>query len=812
MARQALIQTNLNAGELSPKLEGRIDIGKYGVGLKRCENFIPMVQGPVTSRAGTRYVAGVKDHADRTWLVPFVFSATDGWVLEFGDQYIRFYTNRGQVLSGGSPYEISSPYALADLTASDGTFRINYVQSADVVYLVHPDYAPRKLSRTASTNWTLEAIEFDPPPFQDVNTNTDIDVWASATTGSVTLRAKSGIFDSSMVGEYFFIESNYNVAYTPWETAKAVTAGNERRSDGNIYSAGNSATTGSVKPTHTEGSRSDGAVTWGYLHSGYGWVEITAVTSISAVNRTITGAANNGSGLVRITSNAHGFLDNDTVTITGVTGTTEANGTWFVTGVTANTFDLVGSAFVNAYVSGGNAASVPGSRATATVISTLPSTVTTAANAHHKWAKQAWSDTYGWPSHVTFFRDRLTFARGNRVWMSVAGDYENFSSKDGDTVTADMAIDVQLVSSKVNNVQWMAASGPLIIGSSGSEFTLSEITSSDPLGPDNVKASPQGEYGSRGVQALRVGESVLFMQRSGRKVREIKYSFESDAYVSVDVSVLSEHITKGGIVSWTYAQEPDSIVWAARADGVLLGFTFNREQDVLGWSKHEIGGTNAVVESVCSIPSPDATRDDLWMIVRRTINGATKRYVEYLTERHESGEDAADYLYLDCGATYDGSPATTISGLGHLEGQTVGVLADGAAHPNRVVTSAQITLQAPASVAQIGLPYEPVIQTMRLEGGSQNGTAQGKNKRISSVSFRLLDTNNLLAGPDEDNLDRIQFRKASDPMDEPTPLYSGDKKITWPKGYETDGYVTVKQDLPLPTTIVAIMPTLNTYD
>jgi hypothetical protein len=732
MARAATMQTNLNAGELSPMLEGRIDVGKYGVGLKKCENFLPTVQGPITARAGTRYVSEVKDSADRTWLVPFVFSATDGWILEFGDGYIRFYTNRGQVLSGPSAYEIVSPYALADLTASDGSFALTYVQSADVVYLAHPYYAVRKLSRTNTTSWTLATVDFAPPPFQDINTTQANTVYASASTGTgVTLTASVATFTADMVGEYFYLEGAPSVAYTPWEAGKAVALNDYRRSDGNIYQATNAATTAGIKPTHTEGSRSDGAVTWAYRHSGYGWVQITGYTSATA--------------------------------------------------------------------------------ATCTVIKELPSSCVGSGNATYKWAKAAWNVRDGYPTHVTFFRERLTFARGNRLWMSVSGDYENFSSKDGDTVTADMAVDVQLVSNKVNNTTWLAASSGLIVGTTGTEFLLNEMSSGDPFGPDNVKASPQGNYGSRGVQGLRIGESVLFIQRAGRKVREIKYSFEADAYVSTDVTVLADHITQGGIVSWDYAQEPDSVVWAARTDGTLLGFTFNREQDVIGWSRHTIGG-DGIVECVCSIPSPDAGRDDVWMIVRRTIDGVTKRYVEYMTERYEEGDDVADLLYMDAGATYSGASALTISGLGYLEGMTVGVLANGAAHPDCVVSGGSITLQRAVTKAQIGLRYSPVMETMRIEGGAQNGAAQGKTKRISQVTIRFLNTLNALAGPAEDKLDRVTFRRGSDLMGSAPPLFTGDKRLPWPSGYETEGRMVIKQDQPLPITVVAIMPVVNTMD
>lgn len=735
MPKSSPIYTNLNAGELSPYLEGRVDVGKYPNGLQRCENFIPLIQGPVQRRAGTRNVASIKDHADRTWMIPFVFSSTDSWIIEVGDQYMRFYTNRGQVLNLGVPYEIVSPYLLADLTASDGTFRINYVQSADVVYLTHPSYPVYKLSRLGNTNWTLTVVDTTAGPFRDVNVVKSNTVYASASTGTgITLTASSaGFFTSDHIGTLFYLESNPNFVYSAWEVGKAISIGDERRSDGNIYKATSAGTAGTVKPTHTEGIRSDGGISWEYLHSGYGWARITAI----------------GGG---------------------------------------------------------------GSTATSDVVSTLPSAVVLVANATYKWAYAAWGVAAGgYPSHCTFFRERLTFARGDRIWMSVAGDYENFSKRDADVITADMAISIQLASDQVSSVQWLAPSNGLVVGTTGPEFVVSEVTTSEPLGPNNVKASPQSAYGSKNIPAIRVGAAVLFVQRSGKKLREIKYDLNADAYISIDDTILANHITKTGITSMAYAQEPDSVIWCSRTDGLLIGFTFNREQDVLAWHRHPLGGAG-IVESVAAIPSPDGTRDDLWLIVKRTINGNIRRYVEFLEAPYADGDDQADCFYVDSGATYSGAATTIITGLGYLEGETVDILTNGATHPQQVVTGGQVTLQRSSTKVQVGLPCPALLQTMRIEAGSADGTAQGKVKRITRVIIRFLYTLGGKAGKDEATADTIQFRDAAVPMGSPPPIFSGDKELPWPAGYETEGQIMIVNDQPLPITVAAIMPSLQTQD
>jgi hypothetical protein len=382
-----------------------------------------------------------------------------------------------------------------------------------------------------------------------------------------------------------------------------------------------------------------------------------------------------------------------------------------------------------------------------------------------------------------------------------------------------MAISITVASDEINDAAWLSPSSKLLIGTLGSEIAVGELSSSDPLGPANITAQTQTSHGSRQVRPVKVNDSILFVQKAGRKLREIRFTFESDGYATTDLSVLADHITRGQIIQMAYQQEPHSIVWMACANGELIGFTFNREQEVLGWHRHPIGGTvppgggeASYVESVACIPSPDGARDETWMIVRRTINGVTKRYIEYMERDWISVEGMAieDAFFVDSGLTYDGSPATTISGLGHLEGETVAILADGVKHANRTVSGGSITLSAAASVVQVGLPYTSKLTTMRIEAGGDAGTAQGKTKRISEVVFRLLDSRGGTAGNDGGTMDDIRYYP-SDYLVAPTYPYSGDTEtMKWPEGYETDGRITVEQADPYPMTIVAIFPELET--
>lgn len=450
---------------------------------------------------------------------------------------------------------------------------------------------------------------------------------------------------------------------------------------------------------------------------------------------------------------------------------------------------------------------------TATVIDRLPSQVVSSGLATTRWAYSEWSDVEGWPSDVTFYRERLWFGKRQMAWGSVAADFTDFSPRSFGQVTADMAITVTLSSGKINDIQWMVPDRDLVIGTAGGEFAVGELTNGEPLGPTNRRSRIMSQFGSRAIPPIKNVEALLFIQRSGLKARETYYDFASDGYKSSDATVLAEHITRTGVTQMTFAPDPDQIVWAVRADGLLLGFTWNNEQAVRGWHRHPIGGEGEV-ETIAVMPAAEGDRSELWMVVKRTIDGSTKRYVEYLERAYRTGDEQTSQFYVDSGLTYTGSATTTITGLDHLEGATVSVLVNGAPHPNVVVTGGEIELQLEATIAQIGLPCPARYRSMRLEAGARDGTSQGKTKRISKVVIRLDNTGGGKYGPLQAGgaMDTLQLRRASDAMDQPAPLFTGDKVVSWPNGYDLDAYLGFEIDQPVAATLVALMPQTTTQD
>ena len=672
MPRTTLALTSFVSGEFSPKMDGRTDFEKYSSGAKTLENFLVHPQGAATRRVGTQFIAEVKSSAAKTRLIPFEFSTTQTYILEFGNTYIRFFKDKGQILSGGSAYEISSPYLTAEL------FDIKFAQSADVMYITHPNHEVMKLSRTGHTSWTLAQVDFTDGPYLATNTTTTTLTPAQAATGS-----------------------GVNI------TASAVTG----------------------------------------INGGAGF-QTTDVGRIISFN----------SGKAKITSRT-----NTTVVVCTIT-----------------------TAFTN-------------------------------TNATAAFNLGAFSDTTGHPSCVSFFEQRLVFAgttdEPQTLFFSKAGDYENMTTG----TNADDAMVYTIASNQVNAIRYMKAVRTLVVGTTGGEFTVSADGTDASITPTNITIKRQSSFGSANVDAIPAGNAILFLQKAKRKIRELQYNFDSDGYQAPDLTILNETVTDTGINEMSYQQEPGSNIWCVRDDGVLACLTYQRSENVIAWSRHIFGGVfgsgNAVCESVASI-SGTLTEDEVWVIVKRTINGATKRFVECFSDFDFDETSATSFKFLDSHLSYSGSGTTTLSGLSHLEGQTVSILGDGATHANKVVNgSGQITLDRSVTSACVGLAYDSILQTMRIEGGAAEGTSQGKTKRISKVVLRLFETVGVKVGPSLTNLETIPFRTTSSLLSNPVDtLLSGDKEIEFNDDYNSDGFIFIKQDQPLPCSILAIYPTLVTSD
>jgi hypothetical protein len=599
-------------------------------------------------------------------------------------------------------------------------------------------------------------------------------------------------------------------------------------------------------------------------------------------------------------------------------------------------------------------------------------------DASTKFHLGAWSGTTGYPSIGTFYEQRLwganTTKEPQKLWATQTADFENFTPDDraaSEQVADDDALDYTISADQVNAIRYLSpGEDVLVIGTTGGEW-IPSFSSGNNVGvltPTDITIRRQTTHGSANVQPVRVGQVVLFVQSAGRKIREFGYAFETDGFQAVDMTRLAYHLTVGGINEMAYQEEPDSLVWAVRNDGELLSMTFRREEDVVGWARHIIGGhffqsfsavwqvddsgptyvdettdandadnadwtlfpaseatddyaamgytepfdritfdyangtagvggvviweywngdnwkslpsvtdnttsftvaaadnlhvswvipddwerraistskllyyvrarvttvytTNpvmdqgfvggkAVVESVAVIggnngagqTQDSSDRDEVWVTVKRTIGGATKRYVEMLERDYEDGDEQEDSYYADSLLTYDSTAATTITGLAHLNGETVAVLADGAVVDSAVVASNQITLSESAAVVQVGLPYTHKLRTLKIEAGAPRGSAVGKIKQIFGFTgvFRYAMT--MSFGKDAASLTAVDFRTAGDPTDAAVPYFEGERFYEFDDDWESDARMTIMSSDPAAFMLLALAPEVDTRE
>ena len=417
------------------------------------------------------------------------------------------------------------------------------------------------------------------------------------------------------------------------------------------------------------------------------------------------------------------------------------------------------------------------------------------------WRLGVFSKTTGYANAVTFFEQRLVLGKGNGVYGSKVGQYELFSPTAADaSVTAEYGYGCELSSDQINDICWLSSGRALAIGTVGADFTLT-ATSGDTSLPLNVKVQRHSTFGSEAVQPVKVSHATLFVQHYGRKVRAFQYDSNSDDYVARDVTTLAPHMTFGGIKEMALQQEPVPVVWCLLKNGKLAGLTYEAEESVSAW--HTFQTENGVVESIASLPTANGEKDELYLLVRRVVNGKSVRYIEVMeTGLPEDAQDSKEAFFVDCGASYHGEKASVISGLEYLEGQTVAVLADGAVQNEKTVKDGKIVLDTAASVVHAGLPFTSVLQTMPLSNGAAEETAK---KRIVAVLVRLYKSIGFKIGLEKTG-EHQSFRQISDVMGIAPALFTGDKKVAYSGGWENGVSVRIEQNQPLPLTILSVFP------
>jgi hypothetical protein len=913
MPRANTIITNFTAGELSPRLFSRVDTAKYRNGAATMENFVIMPHGGAKKRGGSVFVAPAHTAANSSLLVPFEYNVEQAYILEFADNKIRIYRNRGiltysnktitaitkanpavvtsnghgfangEVIliqsvggmvelnnrqftvanqtantfelsginstsfttytSGGTAavvLEVTSPY---DITEVDD---LSFAQSADTLYIAHPDYALRKLTRSGATVWSLDTVAIEGGPFRSINADTDLKLTIAATGSAtitnatqanpvvITTSAAHGFSDGctvtiTAVTGMTQLNNNKYVVKNPTSTTFELYTVTETKVDGSGYSAytanGTATRSTSYFSTLSPGTTVTLTATAAVFNSNHVgalfrvWepgkftgVATPVATKSVAENDTYTTDAK-VYGVKNLTVATEWSAEWQYPTHErGVVRVQDTGGTRYFDSVYLH--DSSAILEITAYSSSTSVtAEVVGSRHVPRSVIDFGTSL---------WEEGAWSDDQGYPHRIVFHEQRLwaaaTDSDTRTVWGSRAGVFEDFS----DGADDDDAIVYALASDKVDAIQWMAPSKILGIGTASGEFIAAASSQNEALTPTNARIAKQTPYGSSTARPVTVSNAIIFAQRNGvtsngaRKVREFAYSLENDSYTSSDLTIISEHITgSGGVEELAYQLEPDSVIWCRRSDGRLAACTYEREQEVVGWHRHTLGGVGdssdgiAVIERIAVIPGTDG--DEIWMLVKRYIDGGTVRYIEYLSAGLMDAWAKEDSIFLDSSATYDSAATTTVSGLYHLRGETVQVLADGASHDDVTVSATGgITLTRSASVVQIGYGYTAELETLDIEAGAAAGTAQSRAKRIANAWIRFYRTLGADAGSSSTNTKAILFRDANDPLGASAPLFSGYKEVPMKGGWDREASVYIKSADPLPCTVLGVVVEIST--
>lgn len=1120
MGKVSALQSAFNAGEVSPRMLARVDIDQYRNAAETAKNLLAIPQGGFTRRPGTRHVAEVSDSTAKTRLLSFEFNVEQAYIIEAGNNYLRFFRDQGQIVADDT-----------DASITNGTFDSNINDWDD------RSGAGGSISHDSTNNrlnLNSDGVD-DGHAEQDVTVGTDFkdnehalkfQVFG-AQGDEVLLRVGTTSTGTEVVNDVAYPVGYHVVTFTPGATTfyvqflhttdKTLQIDNVSLIDNAPIEVDTPYETADLFDIQTAQSAdvmylAVGGTTRVYKLLRFGhadwtleevWFEDGPYLDQNTTSTTLNPASTSGNGVTVTASSTtginggDGFLSTDVGRLIRIQHSGSAD---------------IGYGIIVA-------------RNSATSVDVDIQDAFNAATANADWWLGAWSETTGYPSTVTFFEQRLVFANTSDnpqgFWMSQSADLENYRPdsfvSSELTVEDDDALAFTIASTEVNSIRWMSAQRNLILGTTGGEWAVS--SSSGTVTPTDVSVNRQAANGSANIQPVSINEVTLFVQRAKRKVLDLGFVFEVDGFRGRDTTILSDHITRGGIVEMAYQQEPDSIVWVVRDDGALLALTYKPDQEVIGWTPHTMGGVfetgDAVVESVSVIPGSDASgqtlssehRDEVWVIVKRTINNATKRFVEFFEGqfegpiRHDYDSDSAweaavleqqaDSFYLDSGLSYigaaglgstdrvfyidssnddlraykfdntdwsqegnslaianigqpalaalnvtdvafidlsedelrlyrfdvtdfsqvgsslsiadvstpalaalsetdvafidsnnkelrkyrfdeingtwaqignslsisgvglpalaalssntvaliDGSndelrtyqfdgtdwaqvgnglavsavatPAlaaltdtdvafvdsnngdirtyrwddtdwaqvgndlnigsvgasvsiaalsdtdiayidslnndlrtyrfdgadwaqvgndlnissvsgnalaafsagtSTLSGLDHLEGETVKVVADGSVHPDRTVSSGSITLDLSVTKAHVGLGYTHHFQSLKLAYGARAGTAVGKIKRVHGITFVLLDTATFSFGRDLSNLNEVIFRQASDEMDTATPLFTGERHVDFGGQYDRDARIHISSDNPLPWTVLAIAPEMKTNE
>lgn len=896
MANTRTYFKSFGAGELSPEMYGRLDDPHYQSGVATMRNFIARPQGPAENRPGFKFVAPTKDGSKRSRLIPFTFSTANTLVIEIGAGYFRFYTNGAYVTNGTPPsFDLGTTYNPGDTTTYDGSvyyclqtstgtypnesafspsfyqmpsniyeipnsyaeadlFDIHYVQSADVLTLVHPNYPPAELRRYGATNWVFASISFAP----SISKPTGVNVTAYP--------GKTNLVTGATSASPIVFTTN---------TAHGLALGES------VYVSMNS---------------------WAAVPDGFYIVHTVASTTFSlkdfygSILNYSSGGAYPGGGYVQASIRVYDIDNFYVVTSVGSDGITESvvsdpghvtnslyvDGAYNVIAWTA----VTGASRYNVYKKQNGLYGYIGQSTTTQFVD---NNIAPDLGNTPKTPETVFASSGNYPGAVSYYEQRRVFAGTTsdpqHLWLTRSGTESDMSysipTEDSDRIS------IRVASREANTIRHIVPLTQLLLLTSAAEWRVSPINS-DALTPATISVRPQSYVGANNVQPVMVNNTVVYSSARGGHIRELGYSWQASGFVTGDLSIRASHLFDTyDIVDMCYAKSPYQVLWFVSSTGKLLGLTYVPEQEIGAWHQHD---TDGVFES-CAVVA-EGTEDALYVVVQRLVNGNTVRYVERMASRTIT--DLASAWFVDAGLSFDGTNTSTttmtvsggvnwdksetltilassakfnatplagymtvgdavvltgadgneyrltilsvvsstrvtaktditipetanlrvvattnwaaankrLTGLSHLEGKTVSILAEGAVMPQQVVTSGTITLSTPVMSAIVGLPYQSDLKTLPMML-NVDGYGQGHFKNVNKAWLRVFRSSGIFIGPDADHLVEAKQR-TTEPYGSPPTLKSDEILIVMTPSWQASGQVFVRQEDPLPLTITSM--------
>ena len=703
--------------------------------------------------------------------------------------------------------EITTPYVEADLSTLD------YAQSADVLTVCHQNYQTIEITRLSDSIWTVTTPTFKDGPYLDepININNGIkpSIRNVVTDGGTFGSGVSLLFDGNESTCAFKQAGNWTISVT---LATSSVCNNYYVQQGGVRSYQRAITAWTF-----EGY--DGT-SWNVLHRvadngswGAGekrFFDFVNSTAFSAYRMVVTACVGGDNGskdpdkidIMQVAELGWGYNGEYAPTMT----LTFDNMAGVNSGAGFNSGDVGRN--IRMYASDGKWRWFVITAVTSTTVVTgrmygygLPDT-----NKIFRWKLGAFR-TGSWPAKVSVYQSRRVFARAtnevNTINFTKTADFYDFGTSQ--PLVDDDGIRVKLLSSQVNAITWLVEGDKMIIGTGANVRILGKANDNQGFGATNFDQRQQTTNGAKEIKPVAVGSVVLYADQFGKIIREFVYDLNQDGYVGPDVTILSDHLIANGVKEMAYQQVPDSIVWIVTEKGELVAMTYEREQKIVALSRITVApgddGTDAVVESVCSVPG--TARHEVYVVVGRTIGGQMRRYIERLAPEFEYMA-TEDGIFLDSSLSYSGVPISQVSGLTHIPGLTVYALADGQVVRGLTVSAdGSITLPNAASTIHIGLPYTATLTTLALnEAGQQDGTGLSRRKLLNDARISVMDTIGLKAkGVDSIDSFDLFLRDHDDPINAQMNLRTGTYPLNFDMSWRDDGQFTLFSDDPLPATI-----------